>query len=282
MTTPGDVRPYHLGYSDAEAERLIRQGRYINGMTEQFFRSSGIAAGQAVLDVGSGVGEVSLVLSTLVGSSGTILGVERDSRSIERAQARIQEAGIHNVEFVQADISQFSTERAFDAVVGRYVLQFLPDPVGVLRSLSAMLKPGGVIAFQEASFAPFVALSDHLPLRSKCVRLMRDVAIQAGVRTEMGPQLYKTFQDAGLPAPTMRFDMPLGRDPEFTRMVSDRLTITLQDPGIKGSSIEELGDLNTLADRLREEVETSDTVVPWLALVGASCRKPASLLEEEP
>ncbi len=269
----GNDPGYHLGYSDAEAERLIRQGHYINGMTEQFFRTSGITTGQRVLDVGSGVGEVALILSTLVGPSGRIIGVERDDRSIERARARLRDAGVENVAFVQADITTFSPDTPFDAVVGRYVLQFLPDPVAVLRSLSAMIKRSGIIAFQEVSFAAFVALSDHLPLRSKCVRLMRTMAEQAGVHVEMGPQLYKAFQDAGLPAPTMRFEMPVGRDREFTRLLSDRLTISLPGAQIDSISMEPLGDLNTLAKRLHEEVERSDSVVPWLALVGASCRK---------
>ena len=273
MTRLDDAETYHLGYSDAEAERLIRQGRYINGMTEQFFRSSGIETGQRVLDVGSGVGEVALILSALVGPSGKVIGIERDGSSIGRARARLHEAGISNVEFIQADVSKFSTERVFDAVVGRYVLQFLPDPVEVLRSLAAMIRVGGIVAFQEVSFSPFVALSDHLPLRSKCVRLMRDAAIRAGVHVEMGPELYKAFQDASLPAPSMRFDMPLGRDPEFTRLLSDRLAITLQDPKNASGSVQEVGDLSTLADRLKEEVERSNSVVPWIGLVGASCRK---------
>ena len=266
-----DAAVYHLGYSDAEAERLVRQGRYINGMTEHFFRSSGIESGQRVLDVGSGVGEVALILSTLVGRSGEIVGVERDRGSIERARARLK--GVQNIEFVQADIAAFTHESAFDAVVGRYVLQFLPDPVAALRSLTAMVKPGGIVAFQEASFAAFVALSDHLPLRSKCVRLMRDSAIKAGVHVEMGPELYRAFQDAGLPAPVMRFDMPLGSDPEFTRLLSDRLLVMVQDRKIDAGSLEALGNLDTLADRLKEEVERSNSVVPWLGLVGASCRK---------
>jgi predicted methyltransferase len=78
MMTSDDAGAYHLGYSDAEAERLVRQGRYINGMTDQFFRSSGIEAGQRVLDVGSGVGEVALILSRLVGPSGKITFFQQD------------------------------------------------------------------------------------------------------------------------------------------------------------------------------------------------------------
>lgn len=272
MRTDDDAA-YALGYSHAEAERLARQGRYINGMTEQFFLASGIGPGQRVLDVGSGVGQVALVLSKLVGPSGAIVCVERDGGSIERARALFTQAGVHNVELVQADIMEFSSPTPFDAVVGRYVLQFLPDPVAALRSLSAMVKPGGIVAFEEASFAPFVALSEHLPLRSQCVRLMRDNAVLSGVHTEMGPELFKAFQDAGLPAPVMRFEVPVGHEPDFTRLLSDRLTTALARMQQQGLPIEVLGDPHTLEERLQEEVARFNTVVPWLSLVGAWCRK---------
>ncbi|MBV9277525.1 MAG: hypothetical protein JOZ97_04730 [Candidatus Eremiobacteraeota bacterium] len=37
-----------------------------------------------------------------------------------------------------------------------------------------------------------------------------------------------------------------------------------------------LGDIETLQDRLQREVAESSTVVPWIGLVGAWCRKPAA------
>ena len=40
--------------------------------------------------------------------------------------------------------------------------------------------------------------------------------------------------------------------------------------------LEKLGDLDTLEKRLEEEVASSNTVVPWLALVGAWCHKPVN------
>jgi hypothetical protein len=114
------------------------------------------------------------------------------------------EAGLYNVKFAQTDIAEFSSDTPFDAVAGRFILQFLPDPVGVLLSLSEQVTPGGIIAFQEGSWAPFVLFSAHLPLWSAGVSLLHEVAARSGVNVEMGPALYKVFQDAGLPAPNMR------------------------------------------------------------------------------
>jgi hypothetical protein len=39
----------------------------------------------------------------------------------------------------------------------------------------------------------------------------------------MGPALYGIFQEAGLPAPTMHMDIPMGSDADFTRLIYDLL-----------------------------------------------------------
>jgi SAM-dependent methyltransferase len=214
-----------------------------------------------------------MLAARLVGPSGEVVGIERDTRSIIRARTRAADAGLRNVTFTQSDVAQFSSDKPFDAAVGRYILQFLPDPVGVLRSLSRRVRPGGVIAFQEQSWAPFVLLSSHLPLWSASVSLLHEASLRFGVNMEMGLALHKAFQDAGLPMPNMRLEMELGHDPDFTRWVSDvvcTLQTRIQECGL---SLESLGDLDTLQERLQKEVASSNTVVPWLGLVGAWCRK---------
>lgn len=117
-----------------------------------------MASGQRVLDVGAGVGDVAMLAARIVGPSGSVVAIERDGRTIDRARARAAGAGLHNVAFVEIDIDRYSMEASFDAVVGRYILQFLPDPVATLRSVAGHVRPGGIVAFQEGSWAPFLAL----------------------------------------------------------------------------------------------------------------------------
>ncbi len=216
-----------------------------------------------------------MLAARLVGPSGEVVGIERDPRSITRARTRAADAGLRNVSFTQSDVAQFSSDKPFDAAVGRYILQFLPDPVAVLCSLSQWVRPGGVFAFQEQSWAPFVLLSAHLPLWSASVSLLHEASLRLGVNMEMGLALHKAFQDAGLPRPNMRLEMELGHDPDFTRWVSDvvcTLRSKIQEVGL---SLESLGDLDTLQERLQKEVASSNTVVPWIGLVGAWCRTSA-------
>jgi hypothetical protein len=90
----------------------------------------------------------------------------------------------------------------------------------------------------------------------------------------MGLALHRVFQDAGLPAPTMHMEMLLGSDPDFTRWACDVLcSLRPQIQKLK-ISLEMLGDLDTLPERLQAEVTMSRSVVAIVALVGAWVRKP--------
>ena len=153
---------------------------------------------------------------------------------------------------------------------------FLPDPLGVLQSLSKLVRPGGVVAFHEISWAPFLLLAKRLPLWSAGVSLAHEAFRRSGANTEMGLALYKIFQDAGLPAPTMSLEMPTGSDPEFTRWVPDVIGSLLPLVHQFHLPLEPLGDLGTLPERIHAEISAANSVVTWMALVGAWSRKPAT------
>src|SRR5262245_66358718 len=80
---------YALGYTNAEHERLTRQAELIAPVTERLFHDAGIEPGHRVLDLGSGLGDVSMLVARLVGVSGEVIGIERDATSIEREQAPV-------------------------------------------------------------------------------------------------------------------------------------------------------------------------------------------------
>ena len=271
MTESNRASQYALGSTDAEHERLMRQAARLAQSTERFFRDAGIGLGQRILDIGSGVGDVAMLAARLVGPSGEVMGIERDMRSIARARARVAEARLRNVSFMQSDVNQISGDKPFDAAVGRLILMYLPDPVAVLRSLCKLLCPGGVLAFQEPSWDSSLALIAHLPLWSACTSLIRETFQRSGVNTEVGLGLYGIFQEAGLPLLSMRMEMPLGDDPEWIYGVLCSLRPKMEQLNLPFHT---LGGFDTLPNRLRAEVVASKTVATSMALVGAWAHKP--------
>jgi ubiquinone/menaquinone biosynthesis C-methylase UbiE len=273
MTANNPPSSYALGSTDSEHERLIRQAARLAPCTERFFREAGISTGHRVLDLGSGVGDVAMLAARLVGPSGEVVGVERDTRSIARAKARVAQAGLHNVSFTQSDVSQITASKRFDAAVGRFILMWLPDPASVLRQLSLLVRPGGVVAFQEPSWAPVFAISTHLALWSAAASLMWETMQRTEANPEMGLALYRIFQEAGLPAPATQMEIPLGDDPDFIRWMYDVICSLRPQIQQMNLSLEKLGDFDTLLERLQAEVTASNTVVSWMAIVGAWTRK---------
>ena len=271
---------YALGYTDAEYERLIRQAARFAPLTERFFREAGIASGQRVLDLGSGAGDVAMLVAKLVGPSGEVVGVERDARSVARARARALEAGLHNVSFTQTDVRDLAGAEPFDAAVGRLILMYLPDPTGVLRLLSRLVRGGGVMAFQEPSWAPILALAANLPLWSACASLIVEAFQRSGVDPDLGPALHGAFQAAGLPAPTMHMDLLLGSELEFAGGIYGILR-SLQ-PQIERFQLDlaALGDFESVPARLHAEATASKSVAPFLGIVGAWCRIPHNRQEK--
>jgi ubiquinone/menaquinone biosynthesis C-methylase UbiE len=97
-----------LGNTQAEHERLARQAERFDPLTERFFREAGIGPGQRVLELGSGAGDVAMLVARLVGPTGEVVGVERSADSIAHATSRVKAAGLSNVRFLQTDVAELA------------------------------------------------------------------------------------------------------------------------------------------------------------------------------
>jgi len=91
--------------------------------------------------------------------------------------------------------------KPLDATVGRLIVQSISDPVAVVRSLSQLVRPGGVLAFQDVPYVPFLLFSAHPPLWSAGVSIIHETSnAQVPTQREMGLALHRIFQEAELPS----------------------------------------------------------------------------------
>ena len=264
---------YVLGHTDQEQLRLIRQARVLSSITEQFLRDAGIVSGMRVLDIGCGVGDVAMLVAKLVGPQGEIVCVDMDQAFITTAQKRASAVGIDNATFHRADITTFTDSEPFDAIVGRLVLEFVPEPDAAIRRLSGLLRPGGIMAFQEPSWKIWLAYTADLPLRMAVTTILRDVFVAGGVNTEMELPLYRGFMSANLTPPQMHLTLPIGDSPAFRDLLHDLLTAVWARAEALGLPLAGLGDPATLAVRLDDELEVNRSFASFVGLVGAFARK---------
>ena len=106
---------------------------------------SGIQRGMRVLDLGCGVGDVSLWIAKLVGPTGLVVGVDESAEDIDVAQKRATVASqCYWTRFVTADLNNFIPNERYDVVVVRLALVRQGERATFLR-LSTWLRTDGVI-----------------------------------------------------------------------------------------------------------------------------------------
>jgi ubiquinone/menaquinone biosynthesis C-methylase UbiE len=271
---------YALGHSEQELERLSRQGRMFEPFTRQLFEQAGISAGMRVLDVGCGAGDVAFLAAALVGPGGEVIGVDRAAEAVRSATARAQAGGIGNVKFLEGDPAEMQFDRQFDrpfdAVVGRLVLMFYPDPVDAVRKLAGHLREGGLIIFQEFDMANARSLPVS-PTFERQFGWIRQTLNATGVRTEQGLEMYSVFVAAGLPGPSMRMDALVGGGPDSPSYELAAEVVRSLLPAMEKFNIATAAevDIATLAQRVRDEVVGAKGVALSPALIGSWARRAA-------
>jgi cyclopropane fatty-acyl-phospholipid synthase-like methyltransferase len=121
-------------------------------LTEDVHRS-GIKRGMRVLDLGCGIGDVSLWIAKLVGPTGLVVGVDESAEHIDMAQKRATVAGqCYWTRFVTADLNTFVPRERFDIVVVHRAPALEPERTTYSR-LSAWLRPDGIIIIMAGKAA---------------------------------------------------------------------------------------------------------------------------------
>lgn len=277
------IRPeYILGHTEAELARLVFQARFYEKQTRLHLQDAGLAAGMRVLDFGCGVGDVAFLAASLVGPTGRVVGIDHSPAAVRTAQTRAATQGLQQVEFHCADDSQLTDRFAagsFDAVIGRLVLMYQPDPTACLRRLSALLQVGGFAMFQEAQMA--MGWHGAWPPAPTLTRLwgwMSAALSRAGVEMNMGLKLRQALLDAGFTAPELLLTSRIsgGADAPAYEYLAETIRSLLPAIIKLGIATAEQVEIDTLAARLRNEVVASGGAIAPSMLVGGIGRWPGT------
>lgn len=280
-TNDGPRMAYPIGENESQTRRLVTQAQLYDPSTRVFFRAAGIGQGMRVLELGTGVGDVTLLLAELVGPSGRIIGIELNPPAAQTARTRVQTVGWRNVDIRVGDIESVQLDEEFDAVVGRFVLMWLPNPRAVLQRVVKHLRPGGVVAFQDNDFTFSLVTSVPLPLLQKVIALMAEMQSQRGPDFHMGLKMHQLYQEAGLPPPQLTLEAPLGTGHgwtgyQFMAETAEMVMPRMQQLGMVVPA--EIMDISSLAERIRKEAVENNAVIVLPAIIGAWSRKPSRQL----
>ncbi len=261
---------YQLGSNALELERLNLQGRVLAPATRTILKAAGIRRDMRVLDLGSGAGDMTFVVADLVGTAGTVVGIDQSPDAVAKATARAAAHRLSNVRFVVGDVHDRAPDGPFDAIVGRLVLMYVRDPAAVMRAQAGLLRSGGVVAPIEFDLHSARSLPST-PLVGQALSWLREAFTRAGVDPALGPRLWTVLQAAGL--------QPLGMigvqphfgpdDPDGAAILAGIVRTVL--PVIERTGVATAAEVgaDTLQHRLSEELAASGAIFAHPMLVSA-------------
>lgn len=261
---------YVLGHDVPEMQRLDRQAASLATPTRLFLESAGLAPGMTVLDLGTGTGEVAFAAADLVGPSGRVIGMDRSPRALAYAESKRLLAGRENVSFMVGEVGTDLVGQTIDAVIGRLVLAYLPDPVAGLRHHLRELRPGGIVVAMEYDTTALRATPQN-PLAAQVFDWIIRAFEYAGTPQTLGPRLGSVLGEAGIEtADVLGVQVYLeSTNPAGPLLVSGVVRSLLPAIEQAGLATRAEVDIDTLGERFHAALLADDAVMLPPTLVGA-------------
>jgi len=148
---PSKGSRYLHGTDPPEQARLARLNDLINRAS---LAELGLSGGERILEVGSGLGQFARAMARLAGPAGRVLGIERSPEQIRGAVRAAHAAGEERlVEWRRGDALDLPLRRgewgSFDLAHARFLLEHVPDPLAVVRTMARAVRPGGRIILED-------------------------------------------------------------------------------------------------------------------------------------
>jgi SAM-dependent methyltransferase len=187
------MNQYVHGYSDKESCRLADQA---GTLTELLHGDTAYPDGSRVLEAGCGVGAQTVILArSSPGARFECMDISEASLAAARQMAADQQ--LANVNFRQGDIYQLPYRDAcFDHAFVCFVLEHLTDPLGALKEIRRVIKPGGTLTVIEGDHGSYYC-HPKSHAADQAVQCLVRIQAEAGGDALIGRQLYPLLVAAG-------------------------------------------------------------------------------------
>ena len=133
-----------LGYDSDELGELPEEATSAFAGVGNPLSIGDVAAGDTVLDIGSGSGTDLLLAARRVGPEGKAIGVDMTQAMLDRAQRSAEQMGAGHVELRRGDLLELPAEDdSVDVVISNGVLNLSPDKTISFSEIARVLRPGG-------------------------------------------------------------------------------------------------------------------------------------------
>jgi SAM-dependent methyltransferase len=217
---------YVHGTAPEEQRRLSALNDLLNASS---LRQIGVRPGERILDVGSGLAQLTRDLARAAGRPA--LGIERSAEQIAEALRQAAAAGETSlIELREGDARALPLAEqewgAFDLAHARFVLEHVPDPLEVVRQMARAVKPGGRVVLEDDDHEVLTLHPEPAGFSALWSAYMRTYS-EVGNDPRVGRKLVALLHDAGLSPKrnTWLFFGSCAGEAQFEALVSNMLKL---------------------------------------------------------
>lgn len=138
------------GYDDGIAGAMPDQAIESFAGVANPFALRNLAAGERVIDLGSGAGFDCFVAASMVGTDGAVIGIDMTEEMLSKSRGSAEAMGLGNVEFREGILEEIPVEDGWaDVVISNGVINLCSDKQQVFGEIMRVLCPGGTLQFAD-------------------------------------------------------------------------------------------------------------------------------------
>jgi len=183
-------------YTHGQHESVTSSYRWRTAANSAAYLLPHLRAGDHLLDVGCGPGNITVDLAAAV-APGRTTAADASPEALAKAGALAVERGLSTVDFMVADVHALDfADDTFDVVHAHQVLQHVEDPVRALAEMRRVCRPGGLVAARDGDYEA-MTWWPATPAWSTWRSLYREVARRNGGEPDAGRHLLAWARAAG-------------------------------------------------------------------------------------
>lgn len=148
-----EARSHYVHGTDPEEQHRLSQLNEL--LNDGSLRELALKGGERILDLGCGTGQLTRRMAAAAGASGHVVGIDRSPEQLD--QARRLSIDAEHIEYRVGDVTALELAEgewsSFDVAHTRFLLEHLPDPLSVVRTMVRAVRPGGRIVIEDEDHA---------------------------------------------------------------------------------------------------------------------------------
>lgn len=164
-------------------------------------RQLSLRGGERVIDLGCGLGQLTHGMAADAGPAGRVLGIDRSAEQLAQARQVTGSPEAAPIEFREGDVLALELPddewESFDVAHTRFVLEHVPEPLQVVRTMARAVKTGGRVVLEDEDH-DILRLWPEPPGVLRMWRAYVDSYVRRGNDPFVGRKLNVLLHEAGL------------------------------------------------------------------------------------